>query len=352
MYPSEKDVHYGIFVSNFVEELSSDTRFKVSKVVIAGKTVSKFHKLWKYLNFYIKISVQMVFGNFDLVYVHQITHAIPAVKISQIIKSNKLCFNIHGEDLLTQSKLSEKLLNVAESLLVKANMIIVPSIYFKNVLISRIPLISTDKIFVSPSGGVNLKIFKPNRQNVKKQNLFTIGYVSRIDRGKGWKTFLHAVEILKVNYAIKALIVGGGEEQNHLFETIIQCGLNNYVEYKGSIEQTKLPDIYAQIDIFVFPTELKESLGLVGLEAMACGIPVIGSKIGGLTDYIIDKYNGFFFEPGNSNELTNCIKKYMYLSDLEKNQMKKNAVETAKNYDAIMIAKTMNDKLFSLSHNK
>jgi glycosyltransferase involved in cell wall biosynthesis len=353
MYPSKRDIYYGVFVRNFIEELSSDTRFKVSKVVIRGKTNSKFHKFCKYLNFYIRILIQMVFVNFDLVYIHQITHAIPAIIISQMIKRNKLCFNIHGEDLFTQSKLSEKLLNMAERLLIKAKMIIVPSIYFRNVLISRISLINTDKVFVSPSGGVNLNRFKHDGKKRYTHNLFTIGYVSRIDRGKGWKTFLHAIEILKMdNDSIKALIVGGGDEQNHLLKIIEQHGLNNYIEYKGNVEQTELPNIYAQMDIFVFPTELKESLGLVGLESMACGIPVIGSKIGGLIDYIIDGFNGFSFEPGNCNELTDHIKSYMNLSDSKKNQMKENALKTAKKYDANLIAKQMNDKLFSLSDNK
>lgn len=53
---------------------------------------------------------------------------------------------------------------------------------------------------------------------------------------------------------------------------------------------------------------------LVGLEAMACEVPVIGSYIGGLKDYIKDKENGFFFTPGNAEELSNKIELYyLYL---------------------------------------
>lgn len=55
------------------------------------------------------------------------------------------------------------------------------------------------------------------------------------------------------------------------------------------------------MDLFVFPTQLEESLGLVGLEAMACGVPVIGSCIGGLTDYIEEGTNGFFSSRGMCN---------------------------------------------------
>jgi glycosyltransferase involved in cell wall biosynthesis len=353
MYPSPKDVYHGVFVKNFIEKLSSDTRFEVSKVVISGKTNLKFYKVWKYLNFYIEIFIKMVFKNFDLVYIHQITHASPAIRISQMIRNNKLCFNIHGGDLLTRSKLSKILLNIIKEPLKGAKLIVVPSIYFKNVLISEISLIDTDKIFISPSGGVDLDKFKDNKKNTIKREIFTVGYVSRIEKGKGWRTFLSAIESLKNdNHLIQAIIVGGGNESNHLLAMIKQCGLNACIKYKGGVVQTELPDIYTQMDVFVFPTELNESLGLVGLEAMACGVPVIGSKIGGLTDYLVEGFNGFFFEPGNSNELKNCISTYINLPDSEKNRMKENALKTAEKYDSSHIAKKIHDKLFSLSDYK
>lgn len=66
------------------------------------------------------------------------------------------------------------------------------------------------------------------------------------------------------------------------------------IKYIGPIPYHSLPEIYCTLDLFIFPTCLEESLGLVGLEAMACEVPVIGSYIGGLKDYIKDKENGFF----------------------------------------------------------
>ena len=86
------------------------------------------------------------------------------------------------------------------------------------------------------------------------------------------------------------------------------------------------------MDLFVFPTQLEESLGLVGLEAMACGVPVIGSCIGGLTDYIEEGTNGFFFEPGNVQSLVDSILKYIECDDLMKCQLKKNAIDTAQSF--------------------
>lgn len=59
----------------------------------------------------------------------------------------------------------------------------------------------------------------------------------------------------------------------------------------------------SKFDVFVFPTLFYESLGLVAIEAMACGLPVIASKRGGILDYLHDMQNGFLFEPEDVDEL-------------------------------------------------
>jgi glycosyltransferase involved in cell wall biosynthesis len=75
-------------------------------------------------------------------------------------------------------------------------------------------------------------------------------------------------------------------------------------------------------------------LGLVGLEAMACGVPIIGSKIGGLRDYLQDGYNGFFFEPGNGTDLASKILQFYYLDRLTKSRFSENAISMVQRYDS------------------
>jgi glycosyltransferase involved in cell wall biosynthesis len=347
MYPSKKD-YYGIFVKNFVENLLSDCRFSVSKVVIAGKTNSKIIKVIKYVKFYAQIFYSMVFKNFDLVYVHYISHSSPALRFSQIFRKNKICFNIHGDDLLPQSKLSICLLNIVKDMLVEAEMIVVPSYYFKNILLQIVPKITSTRIFVSPSGGVDTDKFTIKSKEKDSQNIFTVGYVSRINRGKGWQVFLNAIKILKNEENIRVLVAGSGNEETDFIKKIHEYGLDDLIEYQGGLKQEELVALYSEMDIFVFPTELRESLGLVGIEAMACGVPVIGSKIGGLTDYIVDGFNGFFFEPGNSNDLLTKIKTYTKLTYIEKEQMKMHARETAENYNMYTVSEKLHNKLITI----
>ena len=87
--------------------------------------------------------------------------------------------------------------------------------------------------------------------------------------------------------------------------------------------------------MFAFPTYTKcESLGLVGLEAMACEVPVVASNKYGPTSYLVDNKNGLFFEQKNSEDLANKIIKILDLNQEEKKKMKNKARETAIKYDS------------------
>ena len=108
-------------------------------------------------------------------------------------------------------------------------------------------------------------------------------------------------------------------------------GLEEKVIHFPLLPQSSLAYVYNAIEAFVFPTKRKgESLGLVGLEAMACGAPVIGSQIGGLKDYIIDGKNGLFFEPKNVEELASQLQAFINLPEDVKQQNVRTGVTNSK----------------------
>ena len=86
-------------------------------------------------------------------------------------------------------------------------------------------------------------------------------------------------------------------------------------------------------DVFVFPT-YGESLGLVGLEAMSCGVPVIASNIGGPKGYIVSGENGLLFKPKDANDLSLKIKEYFTFNAEFKSKMIASAINTAYQYDS------------------
>ena len=98
------------------------------------------------------------------------------------------------------------------------------------------------------------------------------------------------------------------------------------------LSQKELANIYNILDLFIFPTErASESLGLVAIEAMACGCPVIASDYAAPKYYIENDYNGYKFEKGNYEELATFIMNT--LSDESKlDKLSNGALATAKEF--------------------
>lgn len=346
MYPSEKDPVYGTFVKCFVNDLVSRNQpSEVSISVIRGRDGNFFRKLYKYIKFYLYTFHLTLFKKYDIIYVHTITYPILPLYCVTKLKRLPLVFNVHGGDVLTHGKLAGKLKQTARPLLKNALMIVTPSNYFKKVVLTEFPELEEDKIYVSPSGGINLNLFRPITKYELRQ-CFTVGYVSRIDEKKGWDTFINALSQLKLKgLNCKAVMAGRGAKQQELQTLIHRLHLGDYIDYRGAVPYEQLPEIYEQMDIFVFPTCLHESLGLVGIEAMACGIPVIGSLIGGLTDYLEEGFNGFYYSPGSVEELSACIEKYILLPRRDKERMRNNALQTAATYDSSIVGNCLYRKL-------
>jgi glycosyltransferase involved in cell wall biosynthesis len=145
-------------------------------------------------------------------------------------------------------------------------------------------------------------------------------------------TLIHAIHASKP--PIKCTIVGTGSARDSILELITHLKLTDQISVLGSCEQDKLGDIYRNLDFLVFPSELEESLGLVGLEAMSCGTPVIGSRKGGMAEYIAPDVNGLAFAPGNAESLASAMKEAFTMSSQAYADMSSNAHQTSKAYDA------------------
>ncbi|WP_191560045.1 glycosyltransferase family 4 protein [Metabacillus idriensis] len=347
MYPSESAPNYGVFVQN-TENILKEAGFQIDKTVMTKKT-SKMSKLVHYAIYYSKIIFKGLFNRYDFTYVHYASHnAIPLLLLKGLKKSTKIYTNVHGSDVVPEVPSQEKYQKWVKKLLARSNIVITPSNYYKE-LVSEKYHIDKDSIEVFPSGGVNSAVFYERDERLSALNelqLSTdygyIGYVSRLDVGKGWDILLDSADELNKKAMLeknKIIFVGDGKQKDAFISKVSEYGLNDKVVHFPLLPQKKLNAIYNSIDLFCFPTTRKgESLGLVGLEAMACGTPIIGSAIGGLLDYIEEGENGYFFEPGSSQELSAKIIKFYSLSNDERFTMKRNAKLKAKEYDVSEIS--------------
>jgi len=125
-----------------------------------------------------------------------------------------------------------------------------------------------------------------------------IGTLARLIPSKGIRILLDAMPHLLQKYPEALLLVGGGgEEQEALERQARALGIADRVVFVGPVQDPR--DFYRRLDLFVLPS-LDEAFGLVVLEAMAMGLPVIGTRVGGVPEVLTHGVNGWLVEPGDS----------------------------------------------------
>ena len=341
MYPTKKNPSYGIFVKNVTDRLSINNR--VDKAVM-GKHNNPITKLMAYIKLYVSTVFKMTVNNYDYIYVHFISHSSRGVIFgSHFVKDTKIIFNAHGNDVVADREIDKKNVERSKKYLKYAYKVIVPSEYFKDIINKEYKIKERD-IIVYPSGGIDLDFFKKlDKKEVKKEldldsKTKYIGYISRIDKDKGYDTFVEAINILSKDKKFnkyKYIIVGDGEEKNKLLKMIKNYNLEDVIIYKNKVNREDLPKLYNSLDMFIFPTRRRsESLGLVGLEAMACGCIVITTNVYGPSSYIKNKKNGYTFKYDSYEDLVEVIKKVSTTSEEDINKIRSGAQKTASLYDS------------------
>ena len=159
--------------------------------------------------------------------------------------------------------------------------------------------------------GVNADTFRPLTTPRSDQPL-TIGFVGRMLPGKGLNLLAEALGKLRAD-SWKLLMVGDGPERESFTEKMSAFGLNNRVEITGAISYDQVAPQFHRMDMLVIPTQttagIREQFGRVIVEAMASGVPVIGSTCGAIPEVIGDA--GLIFPEGEAGALASAIRKVL-----------------------------------------
>jgi len=153
-----------------------------------------------------------------------------------------------------------------------------------------------DKIIVKPN------FIYPDPGERKNDGNYTI-FVGRLSPEKGIRTLIKAWELIK---HIPLKIVGDGPLMNELITKVNEKGLKN-VEILGKKEKNEVIVLIKNSRFLICPSECYETFGLTAIEAFACGIPVIASKLGALEELIVENHTGFYFNPGNAHSLAETV---------------------------------------------
>jgi glycosyltransferase involved in cell wall biosynthesis len=180
--------------------------------------------------------------------------------------------------------------------------------------------------------GVDSRKFKPVNKKIEKR--LKILFVGRLSQKKGIDLLLNASEQVK---DADFLIAGKVDNSQILNEIKKKQENNGNVKFLGSPSDKNLALIYRKADLFVFPSRA-DSFGMVNLEAMASGLPIIASNVGAVPELIENGKTGFIFEPGNTDQLINCINKFVKKPNLIKNFRKNVIKKFRKDCDYIKVA--------------
>jgi len=175
--------------------------------------------------------------------------------------------------------------------------------------------VAPDKVEVIPMG-VDLKgLFTPDPGVQRKTD--ELLFVGRLVEVKGLQILLDAMpKVLAKHPGIRLVVAGAGPLESELRASAAKLNMTDCVDFLGMVPQLKLPSLYQQATLAVFPfivtkSGVQEGFGLVVVEAMGCCCPVIAGDLPAIQDTVVHEENGLIFPSGNAQVLADSILKLL-----------------------------------------
>jgi glycosyltransferase involved in cell wall biosynthesis len=343
MYPSSYNIAYGIFVHEQVKALM---RKGVEVKVVSPLPYSPFplnlinskwraysrvegEDLWEGVSVYrpryiafpkalffassglrmflgVKKLVRRIYKDFHFDIIHAHT-ALPdgfcALKLKEIFHI-PIVVTIHGQDLQVTIHKNSRCRKYVRWVIENSDKVITVSTKLKRLAHSEIGF--SENITVINNGVPPEKIRKIGKRIDRKDNFILIS-VSNLYKSKGIDLNLLALsELLKRGKKLKYVIIGDGPEREKLEKLARELNLEKYVEFLGRLPHEKALVYMAEADIFSLPS-WREGFGVVYLEAMAFGKPVIACRGEGIEDVIKDGESGLLVEPKSIGSLVKAL---------------------------------------------
>jgi glycosyltransferase involved in cell wall biosynthesis len=189
----------------------------------------------------------------------------------------------------------------------KCRCLIVASEYMKGELLRN--GFDPKRIRVVPPG---LPVTTGRHSNFSPRNL--IVFTGQIIRGKGVDLLLEALARIKVPF--ECLIAGDGNHRPFCEEQARALGLVDRVRFGGFMPREELDQAYAEASVAVISSVWPEPFGLVGLESMRFGLPIVGFDAGGISEWLIDGHNGYLVPAGDCARFADAVERLLLDKDL------------------------------------
>ena len=155
--------------------------------------------------------------------------------------------------------------------------------------------------------GVETDLFRPAEERPVGGPVRFIT-VSRLIERKGIQHIIQAARALKDEFAFTVEVLGDGNYRETLEAMALEAGVEDLIRFGGAHPREDLPEKYGASDVFLLPS-MAESFGMVFVEAMGCGLPVIGGRTGGVPD-LVGEENGILVTPGSVEEVATAMRRF------------------------------------------
>lgn len=257
------------------------------------------------------VNINSRIGGFDLIHAHDWLVAYPGravTKIFEIPLVTTIHATEHGRNLGLHNRMQLEINEIEKNLALEAERVICCSQYMQDEISSLFGRPRED-ITIIPNG-VDSELFKPMPQNPRfniSPEEKVIFFLGRLVPEKGIWFLINAMPQILAEIPQAYLYIGGrGPMLPDLKRLTNRLGLNEKVVFTGFIYHEERNYIYDRAKVAVFPS-LYEPFGIVALEAMATGTPVIVGDVGGLSEIVANEVTGIKVHPANETELAQAI---------------------------------------------
>lgn len=313
MYPSKEHPTFGIFVENQVK-LLQDAGLQVDVIAIDNPKKGKMTTLKKYMSWFFRSFIYMIKNRKKLSLTHA-HYAFPTGLISLLGKKLMgipYIVTVHGGDIDKMAEKSDQIAKLTGKILTEAASVIVVGERLKENVIQQFG-VAESRVEVM-SMGVNTAIFKAgSKQEVRGQLSLEherdiILFVGNIIQAKGLLELVEAVSLLKKSGRAISLYMIGAERDASFSEklrTLINEENVEDIHFVEPLGQSDLARWMVAADVLALPS-YHEGFGLVALEAMATGLKVVGTDVGGLS-YLLGDGAGILVQPKDSKSLAEGV---------------------------------------------
>ncbi|MCS7140492.1 MAG: glycosyltransferase family 4 protein [Candidatus Nezhaarchaeota archaeon] len=309
-----------------VPAIEHEKNLKVIRVMSYGFHSSDFPSWVHQFNLNMVEAALEEGGDFSIIHAHDWLTATAGIALKHILR-RPLISTMHSTEYgrrggLIRDVLQRHIHDMEWWLTYESWKVIVCSNYMKSEL-RRSLSVPDDKVVVIPNGVNPISIptftnLHEFRRKYAEDWEKIVLFVGRIVYEKGPHTLIDAtLQLLSRRQDLKVVIVGEGPMRKELMNKVDRSGFKHKFYFTGFIEDIELTRLYMVSDVAVFPS-LYEPFGIVALEAMSAGKPLIVSDVGGLSEIVVDGFNGLKVPVGDVNALSSALEYLIGNPDIAK----------------------------------